>query len=267
MKQPFLDITTTLPWLKGKGRRAIWRKRAEWLIGVSQIRQMCKEAAASFPNNPMLRILQLNDVRIDHHNFINQIPSTGGLMIIANHPLGVADAASLIGLSTSIRPDSKTLANATLAKMPGMEGKLLPLMIFGESDAIKQNLPTLKSTLNHLKQGGVIIVFPAGAVSHFQRRHETITDSPWSEHIAKIALKAKIPILPIKYHQVNPWWFQLPGAFSRLVRTSLLLRCFLSRSGSTVSLTGGELISAKELSDAENPTAFLRQAVYQIHAH
>lgn len=267
MDHPFLDITRTLPWLKGEGRRAVWRKRVESLLGVRQVRQLAEEAAASNPQNPMAQILQLQSIHTKHHNVCEQIPSSGGFMIVANHPLGVADATSLIGLATSIRPDTKTLANATLAKTPGMEGKLLPLLIFGESDAIKQNLPTLRTTLQHLKQGGVIVVFPAGAVSHFQRSQQAITDSPWSEHIAKLAIKAKVPVLPVKYHQTNPWWFQLPGAFSRLARTSLLLRCFLSSSGRTISCTGGEIISADQLSTAPQPTAFLRQAVYQIQAH
>ena len=267
MEHQFLDITKNLPWLRGDGRRAQWRGWAERLIGITKMRHMASLGAQQSPENPFRRVLELNGVHLNHANVTEQIPSKGGIMIIANHPLGVADAISLISLCSSVRPDLKTLANATLAKTPGMEGKLLPLLIFGEPDAVKQNLPTLRTTLKHLKEGGAIAVFPAGSVSHFQKDHGAVTDSTWSEHIAKIALKAGVPVLPIKYHEANPWWFQLPGALSKLVRTTLLLRCFLNRPNLTISCTGGALISTEELASQPDPTNFLRHSVYQIQSH
>jgi putative hemolysin len=55
------------------------------------------------------------------------IPSSGRVIIIANHPLGALDALALIALIKEVRSDIKVLANDVLMQIEPLSELLIPM--------------------------------------------------------------------------------------------------------------------------------------------
>lgn len=122
---------------------------------------------------------------------IENIPSEGKLVIVANHPIGSLDALALTKVLSSVRQDLKVVANRLLMSVTPMNSLLLPVdNLSGASK--KQELANIHQ---HLKNEGALLIFPAGEVSRLSPTG--IKDCKWNSGFLRIAKKANCPILPI----------------------------------------------------------------------
>ncbi|MDD3467963.1 MAG: 1-acyl-sn-glycerol-3-phosphate acyltransferase, partial [Campylobacterales bacterium] len=103
----------------------------------------------------------------------SNIPSSGKLIIIANHPLGALDALSLISFVREVRGDVKIVANDILMSIPNLQSLLLGLDITKKSSVRAD----MKNILNALNNEEAIIIFPAGEVS--RARPVGVRDTAW----------------------------------------------------------------------------------------
>lgn len=103
------------------------------------------------------------------------IPSSGRVIIVANHPLGALDALALISLIKEIRSDVKVLANDVLMQIEPLSGLLIPVDNLSGSAAKE----SIKKVYEALERDEALIVFPSGEVS---RAHPTgIKDAKWKK--------------------------------------------------------------------------------------
>lgn len=266
----FIDLKKAVPSLAGDGWRKSLRNALENLLGITTIRQLATDAARADTHDIFGRTLEILDILVDSKGVpeaIESLPKSTGAIIIANHPFGGADALALCSLCAKSRPDdSKILANSLVYSAPKFPNYLLPLKILGEPNAARHNLKTLKTATEHVSNGGILGVFPAGGVSHYQPDLGIVADAPWSEHIARIALKTQAPVIPIKFFGRNPLWYQLLGKIHMLLRAAMIPRALLIMKHKTIKCRAGTIIDHQTLANTitNNPTAFLRDAVYRI---
>nr|MBP9567004.1 1-acyl-sn-glycerol-3-phosphate acyltransferase [Sulfurospirillum sp.] len=88
------------------------------------------------------------------------IPSSGRVVIIANHPLGALDALALISLVKEVRSDVKVLANDVLMHIEPLQELLIPIDNLNGSTA-KESIKTIYEAL---QRDEALIVFPSGEV-------------------------------------------------------------------------------------------------------
>jgi putative hemolysin len=60
-------------------------------------------------------------------------------------------------------------------------------------------------------QGGALLTFPAGAVSHWSFQTGQVVDPPWLAHIVRLIRLAQAKTLPIYIHGRNSLLFSLAG--------------------------------------------------------
>jgi len=89
-----------------------------------------------------------------------KIPKSGPLIIVANHPHGLVDGMVICEIMSRVRPDFQIMTRAFLAKVPDINDRMLPVAFDHEDDAIKKNVQARKDALNHVKNGGCLILFP-----------------------------------------------------------------------------------------------------------
>lgn len=130
-----------------------------------------------------------------------RIPSSGRVVIVANHPIGSLDGLSLLQLVRSVRPDVKIVANKVLLKVTQISSLLLPVDNMGGNTA-KENIQNIRDYLN---DDGAIIIFPAGIVSRFGPKG--IRDKPWRGGFLSFASTTRSPVLPINVKARNSIWF------------------------------------------------------------
>lgn len=207
-------------------------------------------------------------MKIDYGDFDQHIPETGPAIIVANHPFGGADAIGLSGLCISKRPDYQVLANAITAELPGTKKWTIPLQILGEDGAIHSNRTAMKGALALLRAGGILVVFPAGAVSRRRPELGRVADPAWTGHVARLSTKTGSPVLPVRFFGKNPPWFEILGVIHPLLRSAWILRVFLAAHGHRLRFRAGSMIEAgslRELNDTDEMTESIRMAVESIH--
>ena len=109
---------------------------------------------------------------------LKHIPRAGPAVIVANHPFGILEAVALATVVRQIRSDVRILANELLQRIPELRDLLIPVDLLGGS--ARASVAGMRRAVQFLNDGGLLIVFPAGAVSHFQWNQRASVDPPWN---------------------------------------------------------------------------------------
>ncbi len=212
-----------------------------------------------------LRLLNIQ-VRVAPEDRV-RIPVTGPLVVIANHPFGVIEGMILAHVLYGVRGDVKVMTNYLLAQVPQTQGMCIFVDPFDTSQSAQANIRGLKEALTCLRQGQVLVVFPAGEVSHIDIRTGQVTDPAWNENVARLMRRSGAAVLPAYIHGNNSLFFHLAGLVHPRLRTALLPRELLNKQNRAVEVRFGSPLSARHLqsfaTDAEL-TAYLRQRTYAL---
>jgi putative hemolysin len=154
---------------------------------------------------------------------IANIPSTGPLVIVSNHPHGLVDGMILAEMVGRVRQDFKILTRSLLTNVPVIQYHMLPVAFPHEPDALKMNVAMRKLAMEHLNKGGVIILFPAGQVATSQGWTGPVVEAEWLPFTAKMILRSQAQVVPIYFPGQNSRWFQFANQISVTVRQGLLL--------------------------------------------
>ena len=196
-----------------------------------------------------------------------QVPGSGPLVVVANHPFGGVEGMALAQALRQRRPDLRILANHLLGRIPELDPLMIHVNPFAGGAAVRQNHAPLRQALAWLKGGGALLVFPAGTVSHLHLRARAVTDPPWQPTVAWLARRSRAAVLPVFVAGRNSAGFQLAGLVSPHLRTALLVRELLRSRQRVLRVRIGRPIGADELDrladDAER-TAWLRLKVYAL---
>lgn len=228
-REPF-DLRSALPFLEGEGWRGRVRRALDEMLGLRQVR-VCFDEATRRDAEPFAAATQAFGVSIEAKDF-DLIPASGPVVVMANHPFGGADALSLGALCMERRPDTLLMANEMAAALPVLGESMLPLSILGDEGSARKNAPALRRSLEHLRKGGLLAVFPSGEVANW--KGSSVEEGPWSPHIAALSAKCGAQVVLVRYFGKSPAWFHLAGGIHPLVRTALLPRVLLAMRGSTV---------------------------------
>lgn len=199
---------------------------------------------------------------------LENIPRTGPLILVSNHPYGILDGLMMGYILSKTRGDFRILANLVFKKSEELKKTILPID-FGESrEAMQVNLQTRKTALNYLADGGAIGIFPGGTVSTSRKPFGRPMDPGWRTFTAKLVSKSGAQVVPVFYDGQNSRVFQLASRIHNTFRLALFINEFRHKVGEPVKVAIGEPIdpatikansgTGRELMD------FLRQEVYRL---
>lgn len=142
----------------------------EWATGLSTLDRLYRqeslpEDSFEFMQETLARIG--TQYQVDHGS-LESVPTEGSVLIVANHPFGGIEGVILASLISRVRKDVKVLANELLKRIPELDDLFIGVNVFGGEQARRTNRLAIKEANQHLKQGGVLILFPAGEVSAWQ---------------------------------------------------------------------------------------------------
>lgn len=198
-------------------------------------------------------------------NQIEYIPKKGGVIIVSNHPTGILDGVVLIDMISRIRPDVKFLGNFLLSRMTPLKPFLIDVNPFNSNSG--QNISGIKNALQHVKEGGALVIYPAGSVATIQRNFR-ITDHKWVPSIMKFIRKADVPVIPLHQSGKNSFWFHALGLIHPFLRTAMLLREFLNKDNEPVNISIGAPIFPVKLKTLPDHcfTNYIRTNLYLLKA-
>jgi putative hemolysin len=198
---------------------------------------------------------------------LKAIPAEGPLIIVANHPFGVLDGIAVGHITSQVRPDFKLMAHAALGRAEPLRPFLIPIEFDGASSAVRSNVESKRNALAHLKDGGALVIFPAGRVSTAENVFGRATDAPWKLFAGKLIAHSEATVVPIFFEGQNRFLFHFVSRFSEALREALLMREVVRRIGDEVRAHIGAPIGAEELGGGTDRQALLddlRQLVYAL---
>ena len=195
-----------------------------------------------------------------------QIPATGPLVVVANHPFGVLDGLLISWLISLRRKDFKVLTNAVLDGAPEARNWLLPIDFNRTKEAQQTNIATRAESLQRLNNGECIIVFPAGGVSTSATPFgRAAIDDTWKPFTAKLITRSQASVTPIFFEGQNSRLFQWASHMAIELRLALIFREVKRRIGTAVPIHIGETLTPEDLAGAgkrHDLMNYLREQTY-----
>ena len=194
-----------------------------------------------------------------------EIPKTGPVLVIANHPFGVIDGLVLCAMMSEIRQDYKIITHQVLRQAPAVMDKILPIDFAETETALATNLETRREAHKHLKNDGAVIIFPAGGISLAPNLIGPAFDSEWKTFAAKLAQTKDTTIVPFFFDGRNSVVYQAARRVSVTLGYSLMFREICKQMNRQVKVTVRTPINSKELdvfSNRNDITDFLRRRTY-----
>lgn len=171
-----------------------------------------------------------------------RIPSSGPVVVVANHRCGMLDGAILAVLLTRVRPDVKALANFLLGDVPEIAQHCIFMDPFHTDRSLESNRRAVRQALGWLEQGGMLAMFPGVELSHWQMPPVQIAGPQWNDAAVRLIRRSGASALPVYFCGRNRVGSQLLGMVHPKLRTAILLQEFLRQEGKTVEVRVGSEI-------------------------
>ena len=180
--------------------------------------------------------------------------------------MGGIDGILLLKLLIEHRPDYKIIANFLLHRIDPLKPYVIPVNPFENHKDAKSSILGLKNSLQHLKDGYPLGIFPAGEVSNY-RDGKLMVDKPWEIGAVKLIKKAEVPVIHIYFHAKNSKLFYILSKISDTLRTAKLPSELLSQKNRIIKVRIGKPISVKdqlEFNDVNSFYEYLRKKTYML---
>jgi len=237
--KPIVDtlIEERAPRLAGS---PLWPILRPLLYQVLDYRKACRmaERIADMPGQAALDFVsEMLSLKVDVRG-LEYVPRSGRVMIIANHPTGIADGVAVYDALRPLRPDIMFYANADAHRVCPQFGEvLIPVEWVDAKRTRDRTRTTLLMTRDAMEAERAIMVFPAGKLA--RKENGVLTDPEWMPTALSLARKYAAPILPI--HMAGPWstLFHLFHGFNTELRDITLFHELLNKRGRQFHLTVG----------------------------
>lgn len=192
----------------------------------------------------------------------DRIPPKGRVVIVANHPTGIADGVALYDAVKPVRPDIVFFANADAHRVcHGFHDVLIPVEWVQSKRSIEKTKHTLRTAQKAFAEERPVMIFPAGRLARVEKNGE-VSDPPWESSAVSLARRNHAPILPIAMDGPYPFLFHSFDRFSQELRDITLFHELLNKAGKLYTLKIGPLIPPDALAgDAEAVTLKLKHYV------
>jgi len=234
----------------------------EWFTGkitlLGLIRKFEKEGVVN-GQAFFTRTLQLMQIEVQTpKDQIAKIPPTGPVIIVANHPHGLVDGLVLAELIGGVREDYKILTRSLLTGIPEIEKFMLPVAFPHEENSQRLNINMRKEAMAHLKDAGVIVLFPAGVVASSETFFGPAIEAEWNPFTAKMILRSGATVVPIYFPGRNSRTYQIANKISATLRQGLLLHEVVhSLKKPQAPIIGEPIVPSEIASWSDNPRGFM----------
>lgn len=237
------------------------------VMKINEVNEVFEKAEHLKGETFIEKVLQILGITIElNESDLKNIPKEGAFIAIANHPYGGIEGLVLLKILCAARPDSKLMANFLLKKIPNLSDYLIAVNPF-ENLEHTSSISGIKNTLQLLRNGTPIGIFPAGEVSTFKLETQQVTDRLWHPVVGKLIEKANVPVLPIYFHGNNGLLFNILSLIHHTFRTAKLPSELFNKQGHTIKVRIGKPIHVTDVAYGNNTSKllnYLRAKTYAL---
>ncbi|HEY9218751.1 MAG TPA: 1-acyl-sn-glycerol-3-phosphate acyltransferase [Phenylobacterium sp.] len=234
------------------------------ILDYAKARRMADHIAPLPGKAALDHISELLALKVSAHG-LERIPASGRVILIANHPTGIADGIALYDLVKTRRPDICFYANSDAHRVCRRFDEILIPVEWVESKRTRERTRvTLQLTKQAMEAERALAIFPAGRLARMGP-DGLLHDPPWMSSALSIARKYEAPVVPV--HVSGPWssLFHFFNRFSAELRDMTLFHELLNKQGRAFSMTFGPAIAPQVLDpDASKATLALKAYIEKV---
>ena len=190
---------------------------------------------------------------------LSKIPKKGSLIITANHPHGLVDGMVLAELIGKVRTDYKILTRSLLTGVNQIDQFMIPVPFDHEENALQKSLEMRRRAMEHLENGGVIVLFPSGKVASSETMFGKVVEGDWNPFTAKLIQKSGADVLPVFFPGSNSRLYQIANQISATLRQGLLIYEVVHAMNKPQKPLIGNIIKQDEISSwKSDPRGFMK---------
>lgn len=197
---------------------------------------------------------------------LENIPKTGGCILVSNHPLGGLDGVAFMQVVGRVRSDMKFLVNDILLNIENYYPLFLPVNKHGANAR-----SALKMIDEAYASDEATLVFPAGLVS--RKLPEGIADLEWKKSFISKSIKYEQEVVPVHIDGRNSNFFYNLSNIRRKIGIKANLEMFylvdelFKQRGKTLTITIGKPIPHTTFSKDKSQQEWadeVRKRVYEL---
>ena len=178
---------------------------------------------------------------------LENIPKDGKCLLVANHPMGAADAVSLYHQIYKVREDVFFFANELFVYLLGsFKDVMAPVVWNKEKEIHSATKVTLERLNTFFGDERIGIIFPSGRLSKLTLLG--IWDRPWEKTPITLAKKYNFPVIPVYIDAKNSWFFYFASYANKQLRDVSQLNELLNKKESKFTIKIGKPIKHTDLS-------------------
>lgn len=195
---------------------------------------------------------------------LENIPKDGPVVVVANHPHGMVDGMILAELIGRVREDYRILTRSVLTGLDeAATSFMIPVPFPHDPEAQRKMVEMRAKAMAHLKEGGVVALFPSGVVMSSDSWFGPALEREWNVFTAQLIRRSGAQVVPIRFPGANSRWYQIANRISPILRQGLLLHEIVRSCNKPQSPVVGEPLTEAEMerlhSDPRGFMAWLRE--------
>ncbi len=252
-------IEERAPKLSNSSLWPILRPPLHALLGYREARRMAGAVAQMGGRQVLDYASALLGLRLQM-NRLERVPQAGRLIVVVNHPTGLADGMAIHDALAKVRSDVCYFANADALRVCPRLGEVFIPVEWVEAKRTRERLRlTVTLAQDALEAERAIVIFPAGRISRL--RGGVLADPPWAPSALSLARRHKAPILPIHLKGPPSILFRLFDHLSPELRDITLFHELFNKRGGGFELTVGLPIPPEAIADPAADAARLKAYV------
>lgn len=190
---------------------------------------------------------------------LDRIPKEGPVVVVANHPHGMVDGMIFADLIGRVRPDYRILTRSLLTSIDEVAGSyMIPVPFPHDKDAQRKGVEMRAKAMAHLKEGGVVALFPSGVVAASETWFGPAVEAEWNVFTAKMIRRSGAQVVPIKFPGQNSRAYQIANKLSPMLRQGLLLHEIVHSCNKPQGPIVGDPLSQEQIDKwADDPRGFM----------
>jgi putative hemolysin len=155
---------------------------------------------------------------------LDRIPKEGPVIVVANHPHGMVDGMIFADLIGRVRPDYRILTRSLLTAIDEVAGSYMIAVPFAhDPEALQKGVAMRAAAMKHLKDGGVVALFPSGSVAASETFFGPAIEEEWNVFTAALIRRSGATVVPMHFPGQNSRAYQVANKLSPILRQGLLL--------------------------------------------
>jgi putative hemolysin len=190
---------------------------------------------------------------------LDRIPKEGPVIVVANHPHGMVDGMIFADLIGRVRPDYRILTRSLLTVIDEVAGSYMIAVPFAhDPDALQKGIAMRAAAMKHLKDGGVVALFPSGSVAASETFFGPAVEEEWNVFTAALIRRSGATVVPMHFPGQNSRAYQIANKLSPILRQGLLLHEIVHSLNKPQGPVVGEPLDHEEVATwKDDPRGFM----------